>query len=193
MKFREYVDQSFRHHRSDRIDFFRPFIDGKKVLHVGFVDWPKTRVEKNLHLQISPICQQLDGIDSNKEGAQYLNVPNGTIYNDWSEVPDIYDTLLVPEVIEHVGNVKDFLETLDKYQGTLIITAPDAYLMYSKMFVLEEVDENGNNWQEHNHPDHNCWFTPFTLKNTIHKYSKRRVKSLHWLHMHSIAAVCEKD
>lgn len=27
------------------------------------------------------------------------------------------------------------------------------------------------------HPDHNCWYSPFTLKNQIEKYSNLKVKN----------------
>jgi hypothetical protein len=41
------------------------------------------------------------------------------------------------------------------------------------------------------HPDHNCWYTPYTLKNVINKYSKtRQVTSMHWV-FGSIVAVCD--
>jgi len=189
--FKLWVDKTFK--ERSRLDFLIPLVQGKKVLHVGFVDYPKTRPEKNLHLTLSPYCSLLDGIDSNKEGADLLNVPNGTIFNDWNQVKNIYDIILVPEVIEHVGNVQDFIETLDKYDGTTVITAPDAYLMYSRM-KEEEGSRKGYdwNWVEHNHPDHNFWFTPFTLFNTIQKYSIKKNCKLYWLDMHSIAAVCTK-
>jgi hypothetical protein len=50
--FRLWVDKTYKD--GQRMDFFRSFVEGKKVLHVGFVDWPKTRPEKNLHRQAKP-------------------------------------------------------------------------------------------------------------------------------------------
>jgi len=59
---------------------------------------------------------------------------------------------------------------------------------------MEETEgsKKGNswNWVEHNHTDHNCWYTPWTLYNTIQKYSKKKNCKLYWLQNHSIAAVC---
>jgi len=176
------VDKTFLNLK--RIDFFKKFIQNKKVLHVGFVDWPVTNLKNNLHLRISPECQRLDGIDPNYTKDLNLDVPNGKIYLSWDDVPNDYDVILVPEVIEHVGNVEDFLKLVSSKNGKLIITAPDA-------FLLQHHFQSSNEFLEAVHPDHNCWFTPYTLKNVIDKYSEKKVKSLHWIQNQSIAAVCE--
>jgi hypothetical protein len=177
------IDQT--HRNSSRLDFFQPLLTGKKVLHVGFVDWPKKILaNKTLHLVIASWCARLDGIDTNIEQAQALCVPNGDIYSDWGQVPNDYDVILVPEVIEHVGNVADLFTTLNNYTGTLIITAPDAYLLQKNF------EETADGFSELVHPDHNCWYSPYTLKNTINKFSNKKVSSLYWLDNSSIAAIC---
>lgn len=177
------VDKTFKN--GNRIDFFKPFIENKKVLHVGYSDWPKIKLHKSLHLQIAPLCERLDGLDYH--AAEVLRVPNGELYSSWDQISDVYDTILIPEVIEHVGNVQSFLQQVDQFQGVVIITAPDAYLLHQTNF--KELDDG--KFYELVHADHNCWYSPFTLSNTINKYSRRRVKSLHWLMNQSIAAVCE--
>lgn len=175
-----------------RIEWFSPYISGKKVLHVGFVDHPITRPKKTLHRRIAPACARIDGIDPNvtPEIIAALSVPNGNIYLDWKDVPNDYDVILVPEVIEHVDNVRDFLEVLDSRKGQLIITAPCAYLWRDLGFEFSSGP--GYDFIEYVHPDHNCWYSPYTLKNTIEKYSKtRKVESLHWIGG-GLAAVCTK-
>ena len=169
-----------------RLDFLTPLVTDLKVLHVGFVDYPITKPKKNLHLRIAPVCKRIDGIDPNAtdEIKLVLSVPNGNIYDSWNDVPNDYDVIIVPEVIEHVDNVALFLQQLDQVKGKLIITAPCAYKL-------------SNNFREENemyietvHPDHNCWYSPYTLKNVINKYSKtRQVTSMHWA-VGSIVAVC---
>lgn len=176
------VDKTYKD--KSRLDFFLPLVKGKKILHVGFVDWPITKPENSFHIWLSQHSKQVDGMDVNKEGADQLSIPNGKNYFDWSEIVDQYDLIMVSEVIEHVDNVKNFLETLDRYSGKLIITAPDAYL-------LQHHFEENDKFVEVVHPDHNCYYSPYTLKNTIEKYSKRKVTSLHWIQNHSIAAICE--
>jgi hypothetical protein len=177
------VDQTHRH--SSRLGFFQPLLMGKKVLHVGFVDWPKKiSADKTLHLVIAPWCARLDGIDANVEQAEKLRVPNGDIFSDWDQVPNDYDVILVPEVIEHVDNVADFFGTLNNYTGMLIVTAPDAYLLQKNF------EETADGFSELVHADHNCWYSPYTLKNTINKFSNKKVSSLYWLDNSSIAAIC---
>ena len=93
----------------------------------------------------------------------------------------------MPEVIEHVDNVALFLQQLDQVKGKLIITAPCAYKLSGNFR-----EENGL-YIETVHPDHNCWYSPYTLKNVINKYSKtRQVTSMHWA-VGSIVAVCDMN
>jgi hypothetical protein len=176
------IDKTFKN--QSRLNLFLPLVKNKKVLHMGFVDWPITSPKNSLHLWLSEHCNKVDGYDVNKEGAENLRVPNGELYFDWNLIKDEYDIILIPEVLEHVDNVKSFFERLDQLSGKLVISAPDAYLLQNH---FEETD----NFIEVVHPDHNCYYSPFTLKNTIEKYSRRRVSSLHWVQNHSIVAVCE--
>jgi hypothetical protein len=176
------VDKTYQH--ATRQDFFLPFIKNKKILHVGFVDWPITKIENSLHLWVASHATKADGVDVNKEAAEKLRVKNGDIFFEWESIKDEYDVILVPEVLEHVDNIKEFFQTLNKFSGKLIITVPDAYM-------LQRHFEEANNFIEVVHPDHNCYFSPYTLKNIIKKYSNKKLTSLHWLQNHSIAAVCE--
>jgi hypothetical protein len=172
-----------------RLDFLTPMVTDLKVLHVGFVDYPITKPKKNLHLRIAPVCKRIDGIDPNAtdEIKLILSVPNGNIYDSWNDVPNDYDVIIVPEVIEHVDNVALFLQQLDQVKGKLIITAPCAYKLSGNFR-----EENGL-YIETVHPDHNCWYSPYTLKNVINKYSKtRQVTSMHWA-VGSIVAVCDMN
>ena len=172
-----------------RLDFLKTLVTDCKVLHVGFVDYPITKPRKNLHLNIAPACSRIDGIDPNvtDEIKSILSVPNGNIYDSWNDVPNDYDVIIVPEVIEHVDNVALFLQQLDQVKGKLIITAPCAYILSNNFR-----EENGV-YIETVHPDHNCWYTPYTLKNVINKYSKtRQVTSMHWV-FGSIVAVCDTN
>lgn len=171
----------------DRIEFLKRQIQNKKVLHVGFADYPITDKSRNVHLELSTYCDILDGIDPNAttEIIELLSVKNGKIYNSWENVPDDYEIILIPEVIEHVDNVKDFIKSFDKFSGKLIITAPCVFFHRDKSFreyddcVVEVV-----------HPDHNCWYSPYTLKNVVEKYSKKTVESIHML-AGSVAIICK--
>jgi hypothetical protein len=183
---RQYVNVDSEYRDGERIEFFKKFVTDKRVLHVGFVDYPKPRPQKSLHISLAPFCKVLDGVDPNVEFAESLRVENGKFFKDWTKIKDEYDVILVPEVIEHVDNVRGFLEIFDNYKGILIITAPDAHLLQHHFTEME----NGT-FQERVHSDHKCWYSPYTLSNTINSCSKsRKVQSLHWLSKQSICAVC---
>jgi len=169
----------------NRLELLIPMIEGKKVLHVGFVDWPVTNPNNNLHLTIAPYCQRLDGVDINADKADLLKVSNGKNYSSWDNIPNDYDVILIPEVIEHIGNVKDFLELVSTKLGIVIITAPDATLIQHHFEYVDGVLLEGV------HPDHNCYYSPYTLKTTIEKYSNRKVNEMYWVQGQSVVAICK--
>jgi hypothetical protein len=177
------VDKTFL--ENDRLDFLLHFVKGKKVLHVGFVDWPKIRPATSLHKNLAPHCEILDGIDLRPAPAE-MSVVNGKNYESWDQIKDEYDYIIIPEVLEHVDNIKEFFQTLNKFNAILIITTPDAYLLHHHFLELED-----GTFQEVVHPDHKCWFSPYTLQNTINSFSNKKVKSLYWNGRHSICAICE--
>ena len=177
------VDKTFLN--STRLEFIKNFVEGATVLHVGFVDWPKIRPNNSLHKNLSPYCKRLDGIDI-RPAPETLTIENGKNFTSWSDIENIYDYIIIPEVLEHVDNVKDFFNILNKYDTKLIITTPDAYLLHHHFEVLEN-----NLFKELVHPDHKCWYSPYTLQNTINSFSNKKVKRLYWNANHSICAVCE--
>lgn len=173
--------------KQSRQNFISQYVQDKNVLHVGFVDWPITKEKKqNLHLTLSPLCKRLDGVDINidLEIREMLSVPNGDIYDSWNNIKDIYDVIIIPEVIEHVGNLEDFLKVVNKFSAQIIITAPDASQLKDN-FIFSR-----NGYTEHVHPDHNYWFSPYTLQNIVTKYMTKKVKQLFWI-KGSVAAVIE--
>lgn len=168
----------------DRLTFLKDLVFGKKVLHVGFVDWPKIRPATSLHKNLAPHCEILDGIDL-RPAPEEMSVPNGEIFTSWEQITDKYDFIIIPEVLEHVDNVKSFFEILNRYRAKLIITTPDAYLLHHHFRELDD-----GRFQELVHPDHKCWYSPYTLTNTINSFSNKKVKKLFWSSKHSICALC---
>jgi hypothetical protein len=166
-----------------------PYIVDKNVLHIGFTDFPKTRKTKSFHLGIHKYCKTLDGYDINKpDNVEDIQVPNGKFIWNWEDINKTnYDTLVVREVIEHVDNVAEFLQRLDTIKGKLILTTPDALLLYRRNYFSEVK----GTYFEKNHEDHNCWYTIFTLFNTIKKYSKRKIIEYCWVDNHSIFLVLD--
>ena len=161
----------------DRVAYFKELCSNKKVIHFGCTDWPIFDASWNLHIILSTCTEVLHGFDIDKEGIENLKkYVNQEYFTEFSQIPNIeYDICLVPETIEHVDNVRTFLEGLSNVNAKkFIITAPNCFSkehlsrnFYGEDFFIEVV-----------HPDHNCWYSPYTLKNQIEKYSSLKVTSI---------------
>ncbi len=157
----------------DRVPFFKNICKKKKVLHLGCTDWPIFDPSYNLHIKLAKVANTIHGFDIDQEGIDNLKKHvDQPYFSSFENVTENYDVCLVPETIEHVDNAKMFLEGLSTIKAdTFYITAPNCFAkvhmernFYSKNKIVEVV-----------HPDHNCWYSPYTLKNQIEKYSKLKV------------------
>lgn len=158
----------------NRLTYFENICLGKKVIHFGCTDWPIFKPEDNLHIKLAKSAKVLHGFDIDKEGIENLKkYVNQDYFSDFAEIKDVeYDICLVPETIEHVDNVKFFLEGLSTIKAKLfLITAPNCFANSHMVRNINGTDE----FVEIVHPDHNCWYSPYTLKNQIEKYSKLKV------------------
>ena len=160
--------------KPDRLEYFFSMCKNKLVIHFGCTDYPIFNPGYNLHIQLSSVAQELHGFDIDLDGIvklkEYVDQP---YYSDYETIKNNkYDVCLVPETIEHVDNIKEFLQRLESIDAKVfIITAPNC-------FVHENMKRNtfkGGVYSEIVHPDHNCWFSPYTLKNVIEKYSSLKV------------------
>lgn len=180
-KIADQYDPIFRHELkitciANRLDFFTFLCQGKKVLHVGCNDYPLFNPATNLHLRLYKHCLQLDGFDTDTAGiAGLASLAPGNYFSDINQIQESYDLLLIPETIEHVDNIRLFLNELSGISfKQCLITAPNAFLP----------NDNGNYWTtsgsyvEHVHPDHICWFSPATLSACIHKFTDWQVDEL---------------
>lgn len=175
----------------DRMHVIIPLCTGKKVLHVGCTDNPIFDPATSLHIQLSKVCRELDGLDVDTEGLEKLQQHvAGRYFTDTRQVTEEYDVLLVPETIEHVDNVREFMESLSKIRfKQCLITAPNAFLPNDNGNHLEESGE----YVEYVHPDHNSWFSPYTLKNCISKFTDWKLVESYLLNNKSMAGcLCER-
>lgn len=175
-----------------RNDVFASLCDGREVLHVGCADAPITNVKHNLHLALQGCAKVLDGFDLDTTALDMLrpHLRSGRLFSRLEDIQDSYEVLLVPEVIEHVNNVEQFLQTLDKIGfSEIIITAPDAFSCMHRHF---DYDSETETFCEIVHPDHNAWYTPYTLMNVIRKYTSWTVEGLFFLDPGSIMLVASK-
>lgn len=165
-----------------RRDFFSDKVKGKKVIHLGCTDWPVFDPKTSLHIFLSEFSEQLHGMDIDAEGIEvlkkYVDQPYFTSLDNIELNSNEYDICLIPETIEHVDNPADFLKKVSTLNAkTFYFTAPNA-------FCKKHIDRNyieGKEFVEVVHPDHNCWYSPFTLKNIIEKYSGLKVTAVYLL------------
>lgn len=175
---------------NDRESVFRPYIENKDVLHIGCTDYPIFDENNNLHLKFSKIAKVLHGMDVDNEGLSVLNsIFNGTYYNNINDAySNTYDTVIAPETIEHVENVGDFLKSLTLVNSKhFIITGPNAF--NNQSISNAHYDKKTKKYTEAIHPDHNCWYSPYTLKNVIEKYTDLSVKKI-YLCMGELMIIC---
>lgn len=175
----------------NRLDVFAALCAGKRVLHVGCADWPITDPATSLHIGLEPHCAALDGFDVHLEALEQLRPHvRGSLFSDFSEVRDAYDVVLVPEVMEHVPNVAEFLAQLEAVEASCyLISVPDAFQCRGRHFDYVAETET---FVEVVHPDHNVWYTPYTFANTIRKYSGLNVEKLWFFNGISILALLSK-
>jgi 2-polyprenyl-3-methyl-5-hydroxy-6-metoxy-1,4-benzoquinol methylase len=174
-----------------RIDVFGSICAGRRVLHVGCADWPITDPRSSLHLALEPLCAVLDGFDVHAEALASL-APHvkGRLYSRIEDVTDDYDLILVPEVLEHVPDIGGFLAQLHALKAPhVVMTVPDAYQCHKRHFDYVEGTET---FVEVVHPDHNCWYTPYTLSNVIAKYTPWHVDGIWFFNNISLLVMATK-
>ncbi len=175
-----------------RLDVFKPLCEGKKVLHVGCVDWPITDLRNSLHLQLDGCCE-LDGFDINHEAFSQMQPHlKGRLFSRWEDVTDKdYDLVLVPEVLEHVPDVLGFLQHLDAVGAEdYVITVPDAFSCFRQHF---DYSSGAQTFVEVVHPDHNCWYTPYTLTNVLKKYTPWTIEGMWFFNRMSLLVAAKRQ
>ncbi len=157
-----------------RDDYLLDITKNKKVIHLGFVDHLpliEKKISENswLHKKLIDNCQICYGIDINKAGIEYikdkynynnlyaLDIVKDTIPNELSNAK--IDYLLIPDVIEHIGNPVAFLSVIrERFKNNvdeMILTTPNAFRLNNFINSFKNI-ENINT-------DHRFWFTPYTL------------------------------
>ena len=154
-----------------RLDLFNEVCSNQSVLHFGCTDWPIFRPDYNLHIKLAKITKELHGFDIDFEGIEKLKTyVDQAYFSDFNNMPKHkYDVCLIPETIEHVDNVATFLNNISDIDAkSFYITAPNCF---SKNRFKHNFHKKETDFIELVHQDHNCWYSPYTLKNVIEKYS----------------------
>ncbi len=163
-----------RHGPVAREEFLIESCRGKRVTHVGFVDYPllETRITSNqwLHAALAEVADSIIGIDSDSKGVEWARSSGFEAYvadaSSEAAIDDLKlelaDVVVAGEVIEHVDAPGPFLRGmlyLCAPQGQLIITTPNAYRALN--FIVPMTGK------ELIHPDHVAWHSPHTLANLL--------------------------
>lgn len=176
-----------------RFELYRLWLMGKKVLHIGCVDWPFV-AENNLHIQLQEWCDYADGYDVNQDRYTLLDEHLKGDSELWVDLPTEefheYDVILIPEVIEHVPDLSKFFADIDRVVAKqVIITVPCAI----QCARAGSFGINGDTIEELVHPEHLCWYSPYTLKKTIETHTNWKIEFLFFNNNISCGAVCTKQ
>jgi 2-polyprenyl-3-methyl-5-hydroxy-6-metoxy-1,4-benzoquinol methylase len=175
----------------------------KHIVHIGCTDWPDqvSQMQKGnfLHSKLVKVTKNVVGVDIDVQGIANLEVSypqekfiTGDIGTDTDVQDKIIqlapDIIVIPDVIEHVENAREFLSGL-KYcldsingrrasQTIAIITTPNAYALKTFLPSLVGLDFT--------HPDHCLLHNEVTIRHALNDsdlkvhsiaYSRRSIRA----------------
>ncbi len=156
----------------NRIDFILDQCISKKVLHVGFTDYPftieKIKNDALLHVQLQKSTSQLLGLDKDINSIQQyskITKDENVVYGDITSHYPVQainfkpEIILLSEVLEHLDDPYKAVDVL--YAGfaggtRVLVTVPNHSALDSIAASL---------WKtESIHPHHHWYFSPYTLR-----------------------------
>jgi 2-polyprenyl-3-methyl-5-hydroxy-6-metoxy-1,4-benzoquinol methylase len=149
-----------------KLDWFLDLCRDRSVLHVGCVNSPFVEHGKSEHAKFASVASRVDGCDIDIEGLRQLKeVVAGRYFGTLQEVIAAelaYDVVVASNVLEHVANPATFLSQLFQVPAAeILIVVPNA------MTFKGEYDPDLGTFREWVHRDHLCWYSPYTLLQTI--------------------------
>lgn len=173
-----------------RNEYLCKISQGKDIIHFGFADHISIINEKIesdiwLHKKLIEVSNCCFGIDINKAGIDYLkdilNIENMFCLDiEKNEIPlEIkarhFDYLLLPDVIEHIGNPVNFLKNIHmKFKNNvdkIIVTTPNVFKLRNFKEILKG--------REFINSDHRIWFSAYTMAKILTD-SEFEVKTLNY-------------
>ena len=161
-----------------RDEYLLKIAKDKNILHLGFVDHlplidEKIKKGNWLHKKLMDVSNVCYGVDINKEGISYIknkyNYENLYAMNIITDViPEEilntkFDYILIPDVIEHIGNPVEFLQAIgERFKNNtekIILTTPNGLRWNNFINAFKSVEIINT--------DHRFWFTPFTLSKIV--------------------------
>lgn len=137
--------------------------EGRKVLHVGCSDHvpligAKRSAGTYLHDRLVEVSEEVVGFDTNVRALEEMRALGmSDLYSNPQDIRGMkFNLVLIPDVIEHVPNVGEFLESFKSFEADMLITTPNAYRLANRLQLHAEVINT----------DHRYWFSPYTLAKT---------------------------
>jgi len=161
---------------SDRKQYTVNFCKGKRVLHLGCVDTGRREQTEEtlkspgfLHTRIADVATELIGVDVDVLGVEWLEKAGYDVqlidieHHDYHlrQLFERVDVIVMPEILEHLRFPYQALRNLSKFNGDILISTLNAFSARHAMSAGQGV--------ELVHEDHNCWFSPTTLKTLLSK------------------------
>lgn len=148
---------------------------GRRVIHVGFVDYPllESKVSSGdwLHVRLAEVAESIVGIDVDAEGVRWARNQGFEAYaidaSSKEQVEDLHveaaDLVIAGEVIEHTQAPGRFLSAMHALskpgRGRLVVTTPNAYRLLNFLAPIAR--------KEFVHPEHVAWHSPSTLRRLL--------------------------
>lgn len=155
----------------NRVDFILEQCRNKRVLHIGFVDYPFTIQKINdgsiLHLQLQKVTKDLLGLDNNDDTIHEYCKATGDTRVVTADITKHYpvaaidfnpEIILFSEVAEHLACPLKAVNILyDSFANNtkILVTVPN--------YTALDSIASGFNKTEGIHPDHYWYFSPYTL------------------------------
>ncbi len=160
---------------------------GQRVLHVGCCDHlglirAKVAQGVYLHQNLCRVASRCAGMDISAPGVALLHELGFADVYEPDDVPDdSYDICLLADVIEHVGDVVAFLQSMRRYRcARLVVATPNAFRLRNFLSSGEVINT-----------DHRYWFSPYTLCKVLADagYRAERVELCHSDHVSARGAL----
>jgi len=164
---------------SNRQEFLAELCKGKNVLHLGCVDSGLTEEaisrDNLLQLKIAKVANMVIGVDSDVKGLKlldehksinerFLQLNVEDLSSD--DIEEEIDIIIAGEMLEHLSCPGIFLKNIRKFMldknAKMVLTVPNAFRLKSIFGIWDG--------KEVVHPDHNYYFSYFTIKHFCQKY-----------------------
>ncbi len=171
----------------DKTRVLKKISNQKNVVHLGCTDWPNQieQILKNnlLHTRVLDVARSTLGVDVDLAGISHLQelYPDEEfLCGDVSNAQDIQqrlidfkpDYLLIPDVLEHIENSRDFLmgvgKVLLKTDAIGVFTTPNSFALKTYIPVFFGLDFT--------HPDHCSIHNEFTIEHAMNDANLKVLK-----------------